>query len=205
MTTGERRVDVDELAALAEVLDVTPDVLLAPPDAAPAPDHAALREARELAARVKHLLAADGDPALAARQVSRALRRVQIEVEELLEEGLRAREETRRGLWAPHRIPTSPRPRPAVPTKTPRTERHYPAQDGTAANMASLALTSLYAGSAGLAPLTALVARAATDLLLTGRFMVRVHAREPKYNLWPADSVHTELSRGFTGHRRGCS
>ena len=85
----------------------------------------------------------------------------------------------RRGLRAPHRVPTSPRPRPAAPTQTPRTERHYPAQDGTAANMALLALTSLYAGSAGPAPLTALVARAATDLLLTGRFMVRVHAREP--------------------------
>ena len=31
MRNAERRTDVDELVALAEVLDVTPDVLLAPP------------------------------------------------------------------------------------------------------------------------------------------------------------------------------
>ena len=46
--------------------------------------------------------------------------------------GSRSRPEGRTGLWAPHRVPTSPRPRPAAPTKTPRTERHYPVQDGTA-------------------------------------------------------------------------
>ena len=49
----------------------------------------------------------------------------------------------------PHRIPTSTRPPPMAPTRTPRTERHYPAQDGTAANMALLALERLYAGRTG--------------------------------------------------------
>ena len=86
--------------------------------------------------------------------------------------GSRSRPEGRTGLWAPHRVPTSPRPRPAAPTKTPRTERHYPVQDGTAASMVLLALTSLYAGSAGLTPLTAPVVRAATDLLKSGRSCV---------------------------------
>ena len=51
--------------------------------------------------------------------------------------GSRSRPEGRTGLSGrPHRVPTSPRPRPAAPTKTPRTERHYPVQDGTAASMA---------------------------------------------------------------------
>ena len=44
----------------------------------------------------------------------------------------------------------------AIPTKNPRTKRHYPAQDGTATSMALLALESLYAGSAGLTLVTAL-------------------------------------------------
>ena len=35
------------------------------------------------------------------------------------------------------------------PHKTPRTKRHYPAQDGTAASMALSALESLYAGRTG--------------------------------------------------------
>jgi hypothetical protein len=63
----------------------------APPPSPPAMAEipAALREARNLAARIEQLLAASGDPA--AREalsgyVNRALRRVQIEVEELLEE-----------------------------------------------------------------------------------------------------------------------
>jgi hypothetical protein len=72
-------------------------------------------------------------------------------------------------------------PRRWLPTGSPRTKRHSPAHGGTSANMALLALTSLYAGSAGLTPSAALVARAATGLLLTGRFMVRVHAREQTY------------------------
>ena len=50
---------------------------------------------------------------------------------------------------APHRIPTSTRLPPMAPTKTPRTKRHYPAQDGTAANMALLAMERLYAGRTG--------------------------------------------------------
>ena len=49
----------------------------------------------------------------------------------------------------PHRIPATPCPRPAAPTKNPRTKRHCPAQDGTAASMALSALTGLYAGSTG--------------------------------------------------------
>ena len=86
---GERRVDVDELVALAEVLGVTPDVLLAPPGEAtdPLPEHAATAAARQLAARIEDLLEVAGDPEageFARGSVGRALRRVQIEVEELL-------------------------------------------------------------------------------------------------------------------------
>jgi hypothetical protein len=73
------------------------------------------------------------------------------------------------GLWASPQNPHKSGSAAMAPTEIPRTKRHYPAQDGTAANMALLALTSLYAGSAGLTPLTAPVVRAATDLLLTGR------------------------------------
>jgi transcriptional regulator with XRE-family HTH domain len=92
LVRGQRRVDVDELVALAGVLGVTPDVLLSPPEAVrqgPAPVPAALREARNLASRIEDLLEAAGDPAareFAAGGVDRALRRVQIEVEELLEQ-----------------------------------------------------------------------------------------------------------------------
>jgi hypothetical protein len=53
---------------------------------------AALREARNLTARIEQLLAASGDPETAealSGYVDRALRRVQIEVEELLEETAR--------------------------------------------------------------------------------------------------------------------
>jgi len=91
MIKAERRVDVDEAAALAAVLGVTPDVLLAPPGEAagdPLPEHAAASAARQLAARIEDLLEAAGDPQareFASRRVGLGLRRVQIEVEELLE------------------------------------------------------------------------------------------------------------------------
>ncbi len=95
MIKAGRRVDVDKAAALAAVLGVTTDVLLAPPDEAardPLPEHAAAAAARQLAARVEDLLEVSGD--LAAREfasagVDRALRRVQIEVEELLDQARR--------------------------------------------------------------------------------------------------------------------
>jgi len=86
---GERRVDVDELVALAEVLEVTPDVLLSPPGAvraAPGPVPAVLREARNLVSRIEDLLEAADDPGGGA---DRALRRVQIELEELLDDRAR--------------------------------------------------------------------------------------------------------------------
>jgi transcriptional regulator with XRE-family HTH domain len=87
---GKRKVSVDDLVALAEVLGVTPDVLLSAPEAVrrhrlEVP--AAVREARNLTAQIESLTAASGDPAasgLASGYVDRALRRVQIEVEELL-------------------------------------------------------------------------------------------------------------------------
>ena len=60
------------------------------------------------------------------------------------------------------------------PTESPRTKRHSPAHGGTAANMALVALTGLYAGSAGLAMLKLCVARSGTDLLLSGRSKVRI-------------------------------
>jgi hypothetical protein len=61
--------------------------------ASPAAVPAALREARNLVSRIESLLEASGDPQareFAAGGVDRALRRVQIEVEELLE-GVRRR------------------------------------------------------------------------------------------------------------------
>ena len=92
MIKAGRRVDVDEAAALAAVLGITPDVLLAPPEEAardPLPEHAAASAARQLTARIEDLLEAAGDPAareFASGGVDRALRRVQIELEELLAE-----------------------------------------------------------------------------------------------------------------------
>jgi len=99
MIKAGRRVDVDELAALAAVLGVTPDVLLAPLGERagdPLPDHAAIDAARQLAARIGDLLAARGDPEAArdgSEALGRALRRVQLEAEELLAD---VRRETRR-------------------------------------------------------------------------------------------------------------
>jgi transcriptional regulator with XRE-family HTH domain len=90
MARGERRVDVDELVALAEVLEVTPDVLLSPPEAVRrnlAQVPAVLREASNLVSRIESLLEASGDPEareLVGGYVDRALRRVQIEIEELM-------------------------------------------------------------------------------------------------------------------------
>jgi hypothetical protein len=86
MMRAERRMCVDDLTALARVLGTTPAALLADPDTPPTPDHAALRAAAELAERTGQLLAADGDGVMAPGRVSRALRRVQLETEELLEE-----------------------------------------------------------------------------------------------------------------------
>ena len=95
MAKGERRVDVDELAALAQVLGVTPDVLLSPPEAVkrdPGEIPAAVREARNLVRRIEDLLEASGDPEareMAGGYVDRALRRLQIELEELLDHARR--------------------------------------------------------------------------------------------------------------------
>src|SRR5450755_2150162 len=61
----------------------------------------------------------------------------------------------------------------SFPTESPRTKRHSPAHGGTGAKMALLALTSLYAGSAGLAILKLPVVRASTDPLKSGRSTVR--------------------------------
>jgi hypothetical protein len=85
-----RRTDVDEMAVLAEVLGVTPADLLADPGTVkPDRDRAAVRAARDLTARIEQLLAAPGDPEAAealSGYVDRALRRVTVEVEEVLVE-----------------------------------------------------------------------------------------------------------------------
>lgn len=92
MRKAERRVDVDELTALSEVLGVTPDVLLAPPgEVDDGPEPPVLRDIGELAARIAALLEAAPDDAAALRgRVDRALRLVAIQVEELLAETGRA-------------------------------------------------------------------------------------------------------------------
>jgi len=90
MINAARRVDVDELVALAGILGVTPAELLAPPGEAaadPPPEHASAAAARQLAARIGELLEAAADPGareFASGGVDRALRRTQIEVEDLL-------------------------------------------------------------------------------------------------------------------------
>jgi len=89
---GKRRTDADDLVAFAAVLGVTAGELLAPPDTAmrdPAADHPAIQAAVTLAARIGQLLADSGDREEAgahSASVDRALRRVQIEIEELLAE-----------------------------------------------------------------------------------------------------------------------
>jgi len=67
-----------------------------------------------------------------------------------------------------------------LPTQNPRTKRHSPAHGGTAATMALLPLIGLYAGSAGLAWLTAPVVRAATGLLVSGRSAVPICSPAPR-------------------------
>jgi transcriptional regulator with XRE-family HTH domain len=87
LSHGKRRVDADDLVALAQVLGVSPADLLAPPSAEgfPAEPHPAQRETGNLADRIGEVLAAPGDPVSAGR-LKRALQRVRIEVAELLED-----------------------------------------------------------------------------------------------------------------------
>lgn len=69
---------------------MTPAELLAPPGAAkPATDNAAVRAVANLATRIEQLIASGADPEgreSLSGYVDRALRRVHIEIEELLEE-----------------------------------------------------------------------------------------------------------------------
>ena len=83
---GQRRIDADNLVAFATVFGVAPEELLAGPGRVSA-DHPAIVAARSLASRVADLVAAAGDPQATERaggQAGRALRRVQIEIEELI-------------------------------------------------------------------------------------------------------------------------
>jgi transcriptional regulator with XRE-family HTH domain len=84
---GRRRIDADDLAAFARVFGVTPARLLAPPETAEAEDHPAVRAACDLAGRLAAVVMA-GTPEASARarvQADRALRRAQLETEELLD------------------------------------------------------------------------------------------------------------------------
>jgi len=86
-----RRTDVDEMTVLAGVLGVTPADLLAEPGASAVqhPDHPAIQAAMTLAGHIKQLLGSAGDPEEAetlSGYVNRALRRLQVEAEELLAE-----------------------------------------------------------------------------------------------------------------------
>ncbi len=62
-------------------------------------------------------------------------------------------------LWASPQNPHKPASAGRLPTKSPRTRRHSLAHGGTAASMVSLALASIYAGSAELTILELPVAR----------------------------------------------
>lgn len=90
-------------------------------------------------------------------------------------------------LRRPHRFPTELGGRRVIPTKSPRIKRHSPAYGGTAANMAVLALTSHYVGSAGLMPLTAGTLPVMTELLVSGRPAVRSRSPAPPGVLLAAD------------------
>lgn len=83
---NQRRVDADDLVAFARVLGVTPAALLAAPEDAAADDHPAVLAARALAARLAAFVTAPGPQATerARADLDRGLRRVQLEVEELL-------------------------------------------------------------------------------------------------------------------------
>ena len=87
LVQGKRKVNADDLVALAAALEVSPGTLLAPPSAEeiPAEPHPAQREVRKLAGRLEEVLAGSGDPVAAAR-LKRALQKVRLEVAEVLEE-----------------------------------------------------------------------------------------------------------------------
>jgi transcriptional regulator with XRE-family HTH domain len=87
LSKAERRVDVDDLTAFAEVFGVSVAALLARPGTAAAQDHPAVRAARALTDRVADLVTAADNPQ-AAQRADRALRRVALEIEELLEHAI---------------------------------------------------------------------------------------------------------------------
>lgn len=120
MSQGKRRVDADDLVAFAEVLGVSPADLLQPGAGPAAEPHPAARETANLARRIEDLLAGPGNPGTSAalsRYVGRALRRVQIEVEELLEEtaGKAGGDEGSRSGLADQRGPARNTPHATVP------------------------------------------------------------------------------------------
>jgi hypothetical protein len=112
MLQAGRRTDVDELLAFADVLGTTPTALLAPPGTAvPDRDHPAVRAVVSLAGHIGQLLATPGDPADredGAGYVDRALRRVQVEVEELLAEAATTATPGVSPNMHPRRIPPAP-------------------------------------------------------------------------------------------------
>jgi hypothetical protein len=81
-------------------------------------------------------------------------------------------------LCGQHKTNTTPAPG-KINTRITRTKRCCPAPGGTLAKMAVLAHGSPHAGQTGWQHLRYPRPSAMTDLLLTGRFQVRVLAREP--------------------------
>jgi hypothetical protein len=81
--------------------------------------------------------------------------------------------------YAAHTKPTQLRAPGKINTRTTRTKRYCPAPDGTLARMTVLAHGSPHAGQTGWQHLMHPRSPAMTDRLLTGRFQVRVLAREP--------------------------
>ena len=88
ITHAKRRVDADDLAAFARIFGVTPaTLLLADPTTTETHDHPAARAARILTARITDLLTGGILNDEACKRVDRALRRVQLEIEELQSQG----------------------------------------------------------------------------------------------------------------------
>ena len=87
LSQGRRRVDADDLVAFGRAFDVDPAMLLEHPSTLALADHPAIRAARLVVTQVEALVRVAGNPeaiAPASGYVDRAIRRLQLELEEVV-------------------------------------------------------------------------------------------------------------------------